>query len=260
MRYHAQRLRKGFTLVELLVVIGIIALLVSILLPALNKARSSAQSIQCLSNLRQIGQAAIQFGNDHKYLLPTGNWYRINSESNPSVSGITNYGAISDYLNLKSWTKGESTVYTCPTLQSIAPALWFANTYAINYYGSSNPWNWTDAAMASSGWPMNRMTDVSKSANMVWFMDSYATDQYTGSSAGWYWYTPLLASDMVFAVGEGAGTGAQLFKGQMWPHNGSKNFAFVDGHAETVRKSEVPNENRNAYPHSRFWVSHNGMN
>ena len=62
--------RKGFTLIELLVVIAIIGILAAILLPALARAKTKAQSIQCTSNLKQIGLANFMYANDNGNTLP----------------------------------------------------------------------------------------------------------------------------------------------------------------------------------------------
>ena len=76
-----RRRREAFSLVELLVVIGIIAVLIALLLPTLAKAREQSRRTKCLANLRTIGQAMFLYANNNKDRLPNGNPPRVWSDS-----------------------------------------------------------------------------------------------------------------------------------------------------------------------------------
>ncbi len=84
----AKRKPKAFTLVELLVVIGIIALLISILLPSLNKARKAANTLACMASMRSVGQAMQMYASEQHGYIP----------GSPSTSGaFLSQSAFSDF-------------------------------------------------------------------------------------------------------------------------------------------------------------------
>jgi prepilin-type processing-associated H-X9-DG protein/prepilin-type N-terminal cleavage/methylation domain-containing protein len=138
------RERAGFTLVELLVVIGIIAVLVGLILPALNKARASAQTIQCASNLRQWGVGLQMYVDQSQGLLPfkgckgidngpdligpangqplgiadPGTWYN----ALPPLVGVKTYYQMmldKQNLNIPLPSYGDNSLYICPSVSGV---------------------------------------------------------------------------------------------------------------------------------------------
>ena len=109
--HHGTR-RQAFTLVELLVVIGLIAVLVSLLLPVISKARSAAQSAACLSNLRQMGTAWTMYTSENRGRLMDYVW---NSPTQPDRAWSGYWLGVLDEYKVRGKT------LLCPTAASPIP-------------------------------------------------------------------------------------------------------------------------------------------
>jgi prepilin-type N-terminal cleavage/methylation domain-containing protein/prepilin-type processing-associated H-X9-DG protein len=233
------RCSAGFTLVELLVVIGIIALLISILLPALAKARRAAVSATCLSQLHQISVACLNYAyTNSNYLqlyqinLPDGGYRLLQYSYDPQGVPTVNVkdGTISAYLNINSF--GALKVFECPALQgsgipgpqppsqvqAVYPVGTFENTmltnmsYGANIYLASN--SLTPAYT-------NKLNQVRLPSETVMFADAAAYD--TTGSTGISMverYTSVMPS-------AGQGYGPPRFHGR---HEGKGSVAWLDGH------------------------------
>lgn len=137
--------RNGFTLVELLVVIGIIAVLISILLPALGAARRQAQQIKCAANLRTLGQALLMHANERQGYFPLAGLIDVSGTNsladNPKYLGDPTLKRY-DYYN-NSAPPGYLVVSSMPA--ALAPYLTGAAATS-NGYGWQAEDNFTNAA------------------------------------------------------------------------------------------------------------------
>jgi len=122
-----RRTTNGFTLVELLVVIGLIAVLIAMLLPALNKTRAAAQNVVCMSNLRQTSIGFMFFANDNRNHLPVSQAFYGSPLSSQQFPGYTGPSWTNAWINwsvatrqylAKTWNSPTPQVYLCPALKS----------------------------------------------------------------------------------------------------------------------------------------------
>ena len=188
--------KREFTLIELLVVIAIIAILASMLLPALNKARDAAKKTTCQNNLKSMGKAAAMYTADHDDILPGVNL------SMPNFTSASWKARIAPYLGLtykelpagssEQWMeKFSQGVFHCPTWrrEMITLKNWSGNWLDELYfggYGFAFPGNQMPEGIYGLGWQFDsngiffyrKITQVSKPTETIMIGDN--NDGYIG--------------------------------------------------------------------------------
>jgi prepilin-type processing-associated H-X9-DG protein/prepilin-type N-terminal cleavage/methylation domain-containing protein len=237
-----RRSRGAFTLVELLVVIGIIALLVAILLPAMNRARESARATQCMSNLKQINMAMLMFANSNQGYLPqigtagTGaEAIDITGAGAPPVNVMIRWfgglaGTPQQFYAPGSMLApywGTADIGGCPTFEvdDMLRPQYGPVDYAYNsLYARHKDWTAGGTRRSGFGVKVSRIRDASSKA-LVW--DAARLENGLPDRTPWGYPT---TGNVTFNPPAAPKTDPN-FHGR---HNRRGNVGFVDGHAESL--------------------------
>ncbi|MEM6313758.1 MAG: type II secretion system protein [Planctomycetota bacterium] len=225
-----RRRRGGFTLVELLVVIGIISVLISILLPSLTAARRSAQSVSCLSMIRQLGLANIMYANESDGWMVPNRYRTVGSTRTVMWHGNLLYRQLMSFdpnAISAQWVWPEE--YFCP---------------------SATPQNFTE--VVSTGQTFPHATDSYHLNGVNFSFKGLGAEHFYGfklTKVKWA-SEGMFASDNIeniFNTMQNSNnyqvSGAKS-EGIAWRHGGEEieqhraNASFLDGHAASVARSE----------------------
>jgi len=200
--------RSGFTLIELLVVIAIIAILAAILFPVFARAREKARQTSCLSNLKQLGLASLQYAQDYDEMFPS--YYHIpisGYDDGVSSGGVTHYSAMLPYVK-------NVQIFTCPSVKP-TPTYDFSDGVSIH---SAYLFNCYVTTWAAPNGGYKAMASADDASSLI-LMTEYKN--YWGAFFGYPSGTDWPASHCLF------------------PHNDGQNVAFADGHAKWYAKTNL---------------------
>lgn len=224
-RTHAHRGRIGFTLIELLVVISIIALLISILLPALQTARESGRSLLCLNQLRQMAVMGNMYMTDSEGRFSHHIWWHTANDAQP---GMIEWLVEDHYKFLR-----KDTLLTCPTIQGEWPAY---DTYNRNR--TLNYWLGYDSVEHRKDASPKRRAQIAQPSQMLYFTDGNldSTDGAPAANGKWYFDSTTNGNPL-----------RNPYRG--YYHNGANNISHVDGHAGSLTRDEMESFDMD----SSFW-------
>ncbi|MCF6175735.1 MAG: prepilin-type N-terminal cleavage/methylation domain-containing protein [Victivallaceae bacterium] len=216
---------RGFTLIELLVVIAIIAILASMLLPALNQAREKAKSIKCSGNLKQLGTAVQMYTSDNAGYLPTGATQSMMTPMYPLVLASYLYpgkygSAPIDDSFIRPGHKSRASVLWCPSCKLDEAITHTTNdpyylSYGINGYITLTGHPALDYASTKP----QKINNISKPTRCALFQDLFRI--------------PSRGHRPVSFRTESADRAK-------YPHSNSRNVSFIDGHVKNMKKGTIP--------------------